>query len=126
MIRLLISILSLPVLVGCATLPAQFRDLAGTDVQRGLDIAKAANDPAGIACAEAILKHLPAEVAAPAPTGPFSAFMAARELRRTATTGIPEAIHMACAVLIVDAELTLGRLGLAIVPGGGLLRALRP
>ena len=112
---------------GCAASGAveKFREITRADVQRGLEIATAAKDPAGEAGAAAILAHLPDDATvSPAPAGAFSTFMAAREVRRKAQTGIPEAIHAACAVLILDAELTLGRLGLAVVPGGGLVRAL--
>lgn len=95
--------------------------LVREDVQRAMEIAIATQDAAGQACAGAILNHLNAAAATtiPTPNGAFSAFMEARELRRKFSAGSDEGIHNACAPLILDAEITLTKLGLKAVPGGG-------
>ena len=107
---------------GCATGLGGLSTFVREDVQRGLEIAQAANDPAGVACATAILAAIP-EAAAPElhAVGAFSAFVKVRELRRKVDGGVvDEAVHNACAPLVLDAEKTLLKLGAAILPGGGI------
>lgn len=98
------------------------------DVERGRAIAAAANDQAAVGCADAVLKTLPEASVAPAltPIGVFSAVMKAREVRRKVSAGIDEGVHNACAVVILDAQQTIMKLGLMAVPGGGALRMLGP
>src|SRR5438128_534839 len=119
---------------GCATAPGA---LTGTvtdiakftraDVQRGLEIAIASNDAAGMACAGALLKILPDGASATLmPSGAFSLFMTGREVRRKVSAGVDEGVHNACAPLILDTETTLAKLGLIAVPGGGVLGGLLP
>lgn len=107
-------------LTGCSSVGPLVR----ADVQRGLEIATAAQDAAGVACATAILQSLPEPTQAPQPIGVFSLFMATRELRRAKAGGVSEAVHNACSPLIMDAQTTLSKLGLSVVPGGGALGGL--
>lgn len=106
-------------LTGCASLVPMARD----DVLAALAIAQAAKDPAGVSCAQAIMASLgdPAAPKPPPPAGAFSAFMAARELRRSVDAGPAEAVKNACAPLILDMMQTLARLGLMATPGAGVL-----
>lgn len=123
----IIMMLALAVLLtGCAsTLPgldggSDFGKLVRSDVERAKKIAVAAQDVAGAECAEAILAKLPAEgAAAQTPLGAFSTFMLAREARRGVNAGVDEQVHNKCAVLVNDAAVTLAKLGLLAVPGGG-------
>lgn len=132
MLRVLLILAVLLATIGCAGplsgltgATSDLRAFARADVQRGLEIATAANDAAGMACASAILKALPeATPERLAPAGVFSAFMTAREVRRQATSGIDEGVHNACAALVLDTQITLGKLGLMAVPGGGALGGL--
>ena len=125
--RIVIAILALIVLTGCATGGGLSGDsplgqFVRADVQRGLEIATAANDIAGVNCAAALLKAMPeAEAPELAAAGAFSALIKARELRRRVSAGVDEAVHIACSPLIVDAEKVLARFGLMAVPGGGVL-----
>lgn len=127
-ILLLVALLAL---TGCAgTVPgldggSGLGKFARGDVERAKEIAVAAKDVAGAECADAILAKLPAEgVAAQTPLGAFSAFMLAREARRGFNAGVDEQVHNKCAVLVNDAAVTLGKLGLMAVPGGGALGGL--
>lgn len=118
-------------LAGCATSPlSPGMDLGGfvrADVERAVAIATAANDPAGVACGLAILAALPAEtVTTPPPIGAFSTFMTVREARHRIDAGIPESVHRACAVLVLDAQQTLLKIGAMAAPGGGAVRGLLP
>lgn len=96
---------------------------ARPDIERAVAIAEFHQDVAGAACARAVLAALPAGQA-PDPLGAFSAFMALREARRAISVGVSESVHNACAPLILDAEATIAKLGLAAVPGGGFLGGL--
>ena len=119
MMTKILCAVSILALTGCAGLVPLARD----DVQAALAIAQAAKDPAGIACAQAIMASLgdPAAPKPPQPAGAFSAFMAARELRRSVDAGPDEAVRNACAPLVLDTMQTLSRLGLMATPGGGVL-----
>lgn len=131
--KTVLTLLTLALVAGCATAtpqlptaqaPAQMPDLGTVvraDVQRALEIAQAAQDPAGVACASALLAHLIDRPAPQPPAGVFSAFMVAREARRRVDRGVGEEIHNACAPLVLDTAITLGKVGLGLVPGGGLL-----
>lgn len=122
-----LTIVAVLALAGCATGGglAEIKQVTRDDVQRGLEIAQAHDDPAGVACAGAILNHLNTMSAPkPTPNGAFSAFMEARELRRQINAGTAEDVHNACAPLELDAEITLIRLGLKAVPGGGVAGSL--
>jgi hypothetical protein len=119
-------------LSGCATgsgplggTGERLAKFARADVERAREIAAAAKDSAGGACADAILKHLPdGGAAALAPSGAFSVFMQAREARRKVGAGVDEEVHNTCAPLVLDAQQTLLKLGLMAVPGGGAVRGL--
>lgn len=110
---------------GCAA-TGELRELAADDVTRALEIARAANDPAGAACAMALLEHVAQQPTIPTPLGAFSTVMFAREARRRLGAGVSESVHNACAPMILDAEETIAKLGLMAVPGGGIAGKLLP
>ena len=121
-VKAVILPMALALLTGCG---GRFADLTREDVQRAFEIAQAAQDVAGMQCALEILAALPdADHTRLAPNGVFSTFMAAREARRRVSGGVPDAVHHACAVLVLDAQQTLLKLGLTAVPGGGVLGGL--
>ena len=132
--RLLAAVLLAAALVvtGCASAASGITGAKGevlafakADLERARAIAVAADDVAGVACATALLKHVPDGGAAVLePSGVFSVFMKARALRRTLSAGVNEEIHIACAPLILDAQVTVAKLGLMAVPGGGVLGGL--
>lgn len=103
---------------GCARVATIAKD----DAVRAGEIAAAFGDPDGEACAAAVVEFVrsqpaPAKIA---PVGAFSAFMFARELRRVRQGGIPSAVHRACAVVVLEAEETIIKLGLKVAPVPGL------
>ena len=105
-------------LAGCGGL--NLRDLARADVERAREIAAAAGDQAGVTCAQTILQTLAPRGDSPPPAGVFSAFMAARQLRRGREAGVPDVVRQACAVVVLDAQRTAVKLGAAVAPGGGI------
>lgn len=115
-------------LTGCASVTPtvdNVKRFVRDDVVRAKEIATAAKDQAGADCADAILAVLPAEgVAALTPIGALSGFMAVREARRKVGGGVDETVHVKCAALILDAEMTLAKLGLMAAPGGNVLGGL--
>ena len=123
MLRLIACSLLALVLTGCVAAPLLLGPNARPDVERAKLIAGYHKDAAGVACAEAILASLPAGVP-PEPVGPLSLFMEIREKRRDLAAGLGEAVHNACAPLILDVQATLARLGLRFLPGGGALGGL--
>jgi len=127
MLRIVFTVaLVLVLATGCASSGLDgLRQFTRADVQRAHEIAAAANDVAGVNCAQAILDAMP-EVAAPElhAAGAFSAFMKVRELRRRVSRGIDEDVHNACAPLVLDAQKTILKLGLSATPGGGVLGGL--
>lgn len=87
--------------------------LTAADIDTAIQLAKDGEDADGLACWEAI-KAL-------APTGgpvlvkvdgAASAIQSARNVRRGVQAGIDPEIHRKCAVIVVDAEQTAGKLGL--------------
>lgn len=134
--RTLIILLAALALSACATGSPivgggqleRLEDITEHDALVAIAIAQHADDPAGVACAGVILSRLEAQrqaAPAPAPAGVLSAFMAARELRRKidgagGESADREAIHNACAPLILDAAVTITKLGLKATPGGDL------
>lgn len=98
--------------------------LTATDLDTAIAIAKASNDQDGVDCATAIKGWLvDAQPAAPAPaapvaTGPFSAYMAAREgvhraesLIEKVKAGAPRGVVIGCAMVTHDAKTFLLRIG---------------
>lgn len=128
--RLVAAAAAVFLLTACASFPpaaiAQDKDsqaaaqsIAGVvsaDLDAAIAIAKANNDATGAACWQAIKDNLAAKPAQPAPAGAISAFEALRSRVRTLQAGVPEAVHVACAPLVVDANLVLLKLG-AIAAG---------
>lgn len=109
-------------LAGCAGITTFTVD----DLERGIAIAAAANDVDGVACGQELLAYVQTIRPPQAPVGFFSGLMSARQIRRSRDQGIPDAVRRACAVVVLDAERTLVRLGLRFTPGGSALGALLP
>ena len=116
-------------LAGCASagkLPTldgaldQLAELKRADLEQAKVIAAAASDPAGWACADALLK-VTDRPPLPPPAGAFSAYMWARAKHRALAKGTDETVHNACAPLVVDAGRVLIGIGKNFVPGGGFL-----
>ena len=118
--------LALVLLSGCASSSltdarGNLRQFTRDDLQRGVEIARAANDPAGEACGMALLARLPEELPARlSPVGAYSSLMTVRKLRRSKEQGVDEVVHIACAPVVLDSLETIARLGLAVTPGGGI------
>ena len=72
------------------------------DVDRAIEIAKAAKDTVAEACYTAIRKHVDQEFKLE-PVGPVSSYAAARVRIREARAGLAPDVHQACSPLIVDA-----------------------
>lgn len=110
-----------PLLVGCSA-QAKLQQITAADAQRAREIAALAQDPDGVACATAIATWVAGQPAmnALAPNGILSAYMLGREAHRGVQGGIPSEVHRACAVLVLDAQQTLIRLGLMAAPVPGL------
>lgn len=103
-------------LSGCAmVVKQQLAALTKGDVETALVLA--ADDSDAVLCYMAILETLPAGELSVAPeaVGPLSAFQKVRNLRRGVTTDIPPEVHRNCAVLVLDAQKTVARLGLRIL-----------
>lgn len=126
--RLLIVLCALVILTGCATLgdgqvdlPKGALEFTRADLEAGQAIAKANGDVAAVNCTTALLAKLPPDgKVALATKGPFSAYIAGRQALRKFDQGIDEAVHLACAPLILDLEKRLVRLGVIVLPGGGI------
>ena len=87
---------SLLLLSACATIKPDLR----ADLVRAQEIAQAKGDRAGVACMEAHVKALDAKTPMPDAVGPVSAYMKARELRRSEPD---EEVEFNCARLRLDA-----------------------
>ena len=113
-------VLTLAVLVfiasGCAmVVKQQLAALTRSDVETALLLA--ADDSDAVFCYAAILETLPegGEVVSLESVGPLSTFQKVRNLRRGVTADIPAEVHRNCAVLVLDAQRTVRRLGLRIL-----------
>ena len=101
---------------------AQGREKARADAQRAVEIAEyGLPDPAAVACARAILAAVNQRIDAPEPpkpNGALSGAIAIRKARRKveASPG-DEAVKIACAPLILDAEVQIIKIGRRFVPG---------
>ena len=115
-------------LFGCASglsldrILAQGRETARADAQRAVEIAEhGLPDPAAVACARAILAAVNQRIDAPEPprpNGALSGAIAVRKVRRKieASPG-DEAVKIACAPLVLDAEVQIIKLGRRFLPG---------
>ena len=113
---------------GCASglgldrIMAQGREKARADAQRAVEIAEhGLPDPAAVACARAILAAVNQRIDAPEPPKPNGALSGAIAVRKTrrkieASPG-DEAVKIACAPLILDAEVQIIKIGRRFVPG---------
>lgn len=114
-------------LPGCAQVQAKFnadlQTVTVPDLQAAVASANAANDADGAACWSEILAYvnsLPTTApggAEPTVAGVASALEAARVARLQGPVTfppIPHSLHKACAVVIVDAQSTLAKLGLKV------------
>ena len=161
--RIILAILLSVSLTACAALPIPLGDpatepaqnlsaLTTADLTAAAAISTANGDPAGANCANALNTWLtsiapkaePADT--PKPIGPASAFAELRVHRRKADdivalikSGFPDAVHIACAPLILDAQQTMIKIGLLIgavgaaptlapgvAAGAGVLNAAMP
>lgn len=105
---------------GCATVAGaagkNLQLVTSADIDAAIALAQQSNDADGLACWMAVKAAMPAgadgvqvEI-----KGVASAWQAGRNLRRSVDAGINPEVHRACAVLVVDAEQTAGKLGLRI------------
>lgn len=116
-------------LSGCATVagssPAQgaaedqLEKVTKADLDSAIAEASAAGDDQAVKCFTLVQDFVGKGAPAADIKGVFSAFEATRLLRRRVDTGVPEELHIACAPLILDARITLVKLGL-IAAGAGL------
>jgi hypothetical protein len=119
--KTMIALTLLMLLAACAGLgqvQQKLQALTVADVQAALATANAAQDQDGIDCYTALLpwaRSMPSGEQA-APVGVLSALENARVLRLTFTTGVPPAVHKACAALVVDENTLLLKLGLSALP----------
>lgn len=105
---------------GCATVAGvagkNLQLVTTADIDAAIVLAQQSNDADGLACWQAIKSAMPAgadsvqiEV-----KGVASAWQLGRNARRGVDAGVDPAVHRACAVLVVDAEQTAGKLGLRV------------
>lgn len=115
-------------LSGCATaqLPAQpmpspaqdvkaetsLAQVTIADIDAAIVIAQAGGDTDNVACLQQIKLWLGNPKPAPSIVGPISAFAATRVGVSRIRSGVPPEMHRACAVIIVDANQVLLRLGI--------------
>ena len=107
-------------LLGGCTVSQDLRDYTAGDLNAAIALAQ--DDPDATACYEAILKVQAGKTTLDVKVeGPVSAFQKVRNLRRGLGAGIPPEVHRKCAVLVIDAQRTLMRLGLRLtglpIPG---------
>ncbi len=107
--KLLVALLVLPFMFGCASVGVSVLK-AGTsgeerfskeDVDAAIAIARAAGDKVGEACFVAISKNINAPDL-PSPKGLLSRYEEIRVKRKEMQSSLNEEVHTACAPLIVD------------------------
>lgn len=122
MLRCVVVLMAMMTAVaGCAMTDTKAGDKLRTVTVADLEAAKAqadaTNDPQASLCYSKVIDFVNARgVTTGDVRGVFSAFQTARSLRRGVDQGIPEDLHNACAPLVVDAHITLLKLGL--IAGG--------
>lgn len=105
-------------LAGCSTqlVQGEAKSKLAVVTMEDLDVAiasaQAENDPQAVTCYTEVKAWVNSHPSGTSVKGVFSAFEAARLVRRRVDLGIPESLHNACAPLIVDANVTLVKLGL--------------
>src|SRR5689334_237574 len=109
--KIVIALFMLLFISGCATLNAvggqKLQDITGPDVDAAIALAKAGNDPDGLACWTAIKAVMPTTGTTQIDIkGVASTIQAARNVRRGVQAGIDPAVHRSCAVLVLDAQET--------------------
>lgn len=116
---LMFAILACAVLLpGCATVAGvagtQIKQVTVEDIDAAIELARIGEDADGMACWQAVKAAMPAGGGAATVkiAGVASGWQAARNVRRGIQAGIDPVVHRACAVLVVDAEQTAGKLGL--------------
>lgn len=108
-------------LTGCASIagtsPVQgaaessLEKVTAADLDGAIAAAQAGGDIQAVACFTEV-KNFTGNMPAHADVkGVFSAWEGARLLRRRIGDGVPEALHNACAPLLIDARITLLKLG---------------
>jgi hypothetical protein len=125
----ILLIAALAAIAGCATvagtLPVQgaaenqLEKVTKVDLDSAIAQATAAGDDQAVKCFTLVQDFVGKGAPAADIKGVFSAFEATRLLRKRVDTGVPEDLHIACAPLILDARVTLVKLGL-IAAGAGL------
>lgn len=114
--RILIALVVL-FLSGCATVAGiggkNLQVITTKDVDAAIALAQQSGDADGLACWQAIKAAMPADgtTAQVQIDGVLSAWQEARNIRRGIQGGIDPTVHRTCAVLVVEAEQTLAKLG---------------
>lgn len=121
----LIFVLIFALVTGCSTVVAQTSDgdtdkaasslasVTANDLDAAVSIAKAHGDKVGEACFSAMKDWLAAKAPEqPKAAGVFSALELTRVGVARIRAGVPDAVHVACAPVIVDSQRVLLRLGL--------------
>ena len=105
---------------GTTTDPIQgIAEFAKADLEAA-KVSAVAHEDYSADCWQALLDMLGED--RPAPTdikGVFSGVQAARNVRRAVQGGVPEAVHKACAVVVLDAQQTFNRL--LLMAGGSVI-----
>lgn len=86
-------------------------DITVADLDAAIAMAKAGNDPDAQACYESLKSHVADGSLNVQPAGVISGFEAVRLAARTVNGGVPHDTHVACAPVLVDANVWLVRLG---------------
>lgn len=123
----LYAILALVALAGCATdvgdIRADLHQLALPDLQRAVEISRAAGDPEGLQCAQGLLAIVDKQQAAlPEAVGVASEFARLRAMRLTLQNSqLLHQINLSCAAMFNEEVYTYGKL-----LGGLGLKAVAP
>lgn len=112
----ILVIIALVALAGCATdlgdIRAQLHELTLADLQRAVEISRAAGDPEGLQCAQGLLAIVDQEKAAlPEAVGVASEFARLRAMRLTMQNSqLLHQINLSCASMFNEEVYTYGKL----------------
>lgn len=98
-------------LSGCAE-NNKLRQVSTVDLDLAITQAQAAGDTQAVKCFTEVKAFIGTGIPTVEVKGVFSALETARIGRRAVDEGIPEQLHIDCSPLIVDARMTLVKLGL--------------
>lgn len=107
---LMFVLLALGSLTGCAG--GKLKEVSAVDLDLAIAQAQAAGDTQAVLCYTEVKAFIGTGIPQVEVKGVFSALETARIGRRAVDAGVPESLHIACSPLIVDARLTLIKLGL--------------